>query len=396
MKILALLSSLWPNGSGGELASHLYFSMLTNIGFDVFVVVPTSNANYDVSKYSFKVIYIPKLGYGKHSLYAPGPLISKLVKSVDVVYFASCCWDLIPFVKAKNKPVVIHLHSYDPVCPVGSLYNFVYGTTCSFEKRSCIRCVYLYERGHFRPFWRAISSTALNGIADKRFAKYLRYADALIFVSNAHRKLFLRHLRHILGGSLPRHYVIYNPLPEISYSPPREFNVGYFGGLSPLKGFHALLMSWVKVYHNYRDVKLYATKMGSLAGSDFLRGINVYAYDKLNLEDLEKLYSNISIVVFPSVWQEPLPYVVVEAMLRGRILVGSNVGGVPEIVGVAPGAMLVPPGDFERLADGLEWALSLDREEAVELGLRNREHLLRRFDSKRSVRELVKVFESVF
>lgn len=86
---------------------------------------------------------------------------------------------------------------------------------------------------------------------------------------------------------------------------------------------------------------------------------------------------------------------IIEALLHGRLLVASNVGGVPEIVDGAPGVKLVPPGDVDALADALDWALSMDRKDAVELGLRNREIVLERFNSEESVRKLIRLFESV-
>jgi glycosyltransferase involved in cell wall biosynthesis len=395
MNILILLETLWPFGSGGELATYLYLSELTKAGFNLSIAMPTFSVDRSVSKYSFSIVYFPRLGYGKHSLYLSKSLLKSLFSKVDLVYLASCCWNLIPFAKALGRPVVVHIHSYDPVCPVGSLYNFIEGATCSPERRLCPRCIYEYERSHFRPLWRVVASTLLNGLLGRRFVEYLQYADALIFVSEAQRRLFLKHLRELLDGYIPRSYVIYNPVPEVGYSPPREFNVGYFGGLSPLKGFHVLLKSWVRIRRRHREVKLYATKMGELAGSNVLERLNVYAYGRLDLRSLEELYSKVGVVVFPSIWQEPLPYVVIESMLRGRILIASRVGGIPEIVDGAPGVRLVPPEDADSLTDALDWTLSMDRRDFIELGLKNREYALKRFDNERSARMLIKVFESV-
>jgi len=238
-------------------------------------------------------------------------------------------------------------------------------------------------------------SIMLNSSIGRCYAKLLGYADALIFVSHAHRDLFMRHLRAVLGSSVPRSYVIYNPIPEVRYGEPREMNVGYFGGLSPLKGYHILLRAWARVFRKHRNRMLFMTKMGKLAGSCILRRMNAYAYERLELSELEKLWSRIGVVVFPSIWQEPLPYVVIETLLHGRPLIASRVGGVPEIVGDAPGVKLVPPNNVDALADALDWALSMDKQDAMELGLRNRGHALKRFGDERSVRKLIEVFKRV-
>jgi len=93
--------------------------------------------------------------------------------------------------------------------------------------------------------------------------------------------------------------------------------------------------------------------------------------------------------------EEPAPYVVVEALLRGRLFIASRVGGIPEITEGAPGVRFVEPGDVDGLAGALNWALSMDRSEAVELGSKNREYALKKFDSKRSAKELIRVFEQI-
>ncbi len=394
MKILVVTRSLWPHGSGGELATYLFATLLARKeSFSVIVLVNDYSVLYE--RYNFKIVYLHYIGSGKYSLYVNSKLLEKLVKWADIVYFASTSLDLIPLVERTGKPIVVHLHSYDPVCPVGSLYNFVVNCTCSPECRICRKCVWLYERSHGRSLIYSIGSFTLNSFFGSSFAELLNYADALIFVSNVHRDLFLEHLRYILGPPIPRTYVIYNPVPGVHYVPPSEFNVGYFGGLSPLKGYHVLLEAWLKIYRKHSDVKLLATKMGKLAGSKVLRRVNIIAYGRLDLEELSKLWLSVGIVVFPSIWQEPLPYVVIESLLRGKLLISSKVGGVSEAVGDAPGARLIPPGDVNALADALDWALSMDTKNIAELGLKNREYILKKFDSERSVRELIRVFEKV-
>ena len=395
MNILILSYTLWPYGSGGELATYLYATLLSTGGFNVTVVVRDQSVLCKFHDYNFKVLCLPSIGFGKHSFCINKKLLEKFVKWADVVYFVSALWALIPPIRRLGKPVVVHLHSYDPVCPVGSLYNFVTTSTCSPRDRICSRCTWLYERSHGQNFMHSVGSMALNSSIGQYFTKLLGYADALIFVSHAHRDLFVRHLRAVLDSSVPKSYVIYNPIPEVKYNEPREMNVGYFGGLSPLKGYHVVLRAWVRAFRRHRDRKLFMTKMGKLAGSGVLRRMNVFTYERLGLSEIERLWFRIGVVVFPSIWQEPLPYAVIESLLHGRLLITSRVGGVPEIVGNAPGVKLIPPNDVDSLVDALDWALSMDPRDVVELGFKNREYILRRFDNERSVRELIKVFEKV-
>ena len=64
-----------------------------------------------------------------------------------------------------------------------------------------------------------------------------------------------------------------------------------------------------------------------------------------------------SVVVLPSLWPENFPTVALEALQLGRPLVGSRVGGIPELLGPDNGA-LVEPGDPRALADALAGLLA--------------------------------------
>ena len=58
-------------------------------------------------------------------------------------------------------------------------------------------------------------------------------------------------------------------------------------------------------------------------------------------------------VVVPSVWSEPFPMAVLEALAAGRPVVASITGGIPEMVRDDREALLVEPGDAAALAAAL-------------------------------------------
>lgn len=79
--------------------------------------------------------------------------------------------------------------------------------------------------------------------------------------------------------------------------------------------------------------------------------------ESLTTSEVARAMDQATVLVLPS-RSEGLGRVVVEAFCRGRGVVGSRVGGIPDIVEDGTTGILVPPGDPGALADALVRALS--------------------------------------
>ena len=100
-------------------------------------------------------------------------------------------------------------------------------------------------------------------------------------------------------------------------------------------------------------------------------------------------------VVIPSISPEPLPYVTYEALLRGRLIIASRIGGIPEQTRDYEGCFLFHPGDYRELSDLIEKVASIEREEAIEIGLRNRRLFLSRDHNGVNLRKFVSIIHSL-
>jgi len=98
-----------------------------------------------------------------------------------------------------------------------------------------------------------------------------------------------------------------------------------------------------------------------------------------------------SVAVVPSVWNEPMGQVAIEAMLAGRAVVASDVGGLRDVVTHGVTGFTVPPRDPEALAIALDKLLD-DPEERRRLGETGRAHG-RQFEAAAVGRRVAKVFE---
>ena len=90
-----------------------------------------------------------------------------------------------------------------------------------------------------------------------------------------------------------------------------------------------------------------------------------------------QLLSHATVFACPSLY-EPLGIVNLEAMACGTAVVGSAVGGIPEVVSDGQTGLLVPPDDPEALAAGLN-ALVGDPDRAAAMGRAGRERAIAEF-----------------
>ena len=111
-------------------------------------------------------------------------------------------------------------------------------------------------------------------------------------------------------------------------------------------------------------------------------------------QDLEDYYTRASFTVVPSRWPEPFGMVGVEAMARGRAVVGFSSGGIPDWLDSGVNGVLTPTGDVEKLADAIG-ELLVNPEYARALGSRAAQLTSQRFTHARYLEEMQTLLEEV-
>jgi glycosyltransferase involved in cell wall biosynthesis len=130
----------------------------------------------------------------------------------------------------------------------------------------------------------------------------------------------------------------------------------FVGVLERYKNVDGLAQAWRRAAPRVPEATLHLVGRGTLTGvvERLVADLPEQTRWTPNLSppEVASALDEASLLVLPS-RSEGLGRVVVEAFCRGRPVLGSRVGGIPDVVEDGVSGILVPPGDVERLADAL-------------------------------------------
>jgi glycosyltransferase involved in cell wall biosynthesis len=144
----------------------------------------------------------------------------------------------------------------------------------------------------------------------------------------------------------------------------------FVGVLERYKAVDVLAEAWRTVVQRLPDARLRVIGSGTMSAAvealvaDFPTAVTWVP--AVPTGDVAAALDGATVLVLPS-RSEGLGRVVVEAFCRGRAVVGSRVGGIPDLVDDGETGLLVPPGDVAALAAALVAVLG-DSARAAELG----------------------------
>ncbi len=111
----------------------------------------------------------------------------------------------------------------------------------------------------------------------------------------------------------------------------------------------------------------------------------------LDKETLVSAYAGCEFFVLPSRW-EAFGIVLAEAMACGKCCVGTDAGGIPEVIGDA--GIVVPKGDIEAMRDAID-KLEGDRSLRKKLGKKGRKRVLSKFTWEKTAERTLEGYEEI-
>lgn len=210
------------------------------------------------------------------------------------------------------------------------------------------------DRFRTRVFWRALNS------------RMARRVDHVVAVSNAVKE-FVCQYEHI---DPPRVCVVYNGVDTRLFAPKapavalreslgieqQAFVLGIVGRLTPQKGHRYLFEAVARIARDAPRLHVLVVGKGNLAARLRRLAGRLRIGDRVSFagyrDNMPEMYSVMDAVCVPSIF-EGFGLVVVEAMLCGKIVIGTRIDGIKEIVADGVNGLLVPAADAERLAEAL-------------------------------------------
>jgi len=90
---------------------------------------------------------------------------------------------------------------------------------------------------------------------------------------------------------------------------------------------------------------------------------------------------------------EGLPISILEAMAYGLPIIGTNVGGISEVIEDGENGYLVPPNDEISLADAIDRMIGIKSKERYIMGLKNKEKIKKIYSTKKMVQHYLDIYE---
>ncbi|BDA72011.1 probable glycosyl transferase [Rivularia sp. IAM M-261] len=253
--------------------------------------------------------------------------------------------------KAQGVPVVQTLRNYRLLCPNGLFFR---------DGQVCEDCVGKFVplpgvvHGCYRESQVASAAVATMLTLHRTLRTWDNMVDIYIALTEFARQKFIQ------GGFSASKIVV---KPNFVHPDPGSGSGSggyalFVGRLSVEKGLDTLLAAWE---HLGGHIPLKIIGEGPLAAeveSATKRLPQVEWLGRRPMKEVYTLMGEAMFLIFPSKWYETFGRVAVEAFAKGTPVIAADIGAIAELVDSGRTGLLFPPGDSEKLAAQVEWAVS--------------------------------------
>lgn len=281
--------------------------------------------------------------------------------------------------KERNIPVVISLNDYKHICPCYKLFHN--GKVCEDCRNGQFYHCVIHKCAH-----NSIAFSLASAIESyvHRWMKVYDQISLFLFSSD-----FMANVTELFWKKDLNRGKLMNPfkVPDVPYYKEGDFGL-YFGRLIDEKGVDMLLNAIEKVPNvpfiivgngPEEEALLVYAKQKNIKNVTFVG-------PKWGKELDEYLYNSRFIVV-PSTWHENFPYVILQAFAAGKPVIGSQRGGIPEMITKERG-YLYDANDIDKLAELMSLLWSQPKM-CIDMGKAGRKYVEDTFNDERFYADII-------
>lgn len=322
-------------------------------------------------------------------------------KKIDIAHvhliFGGLTPSILLVLKKRRIPVVFTAHDYRLVCPAytfregnGNVCEICRGKSfyhCFFRrcaKQNALKSLIMASEMYFRFFFLSPFKLFSGFIFVSDFAKnkHLEYAPIL------QHKNILQTYNFIPRSSEKQ-------LANVFCSSADDYFL-FYGRLSSEKGVDLL----VNVFSKHPELSLKIVGTGPMEGllhSEIKKqkATNIVMLGYKTGIELKRIIANARFVLVPSIWYENNPMTVIESFELGIPVIGSNIGGIPELMNGGANGFLFMPGDSAGLEAVLKQIQRLTNAEYEEMKQNCRAFFEKNFTAEEHIPRLISFYSTI-
>jgi glycosyltransferase involved in cell wall biosynthesis len=294
---------------------------------------------------------------------------------------------IIRTLKKRNIPMIHTVHDLKIICPNYKMLN---------DQGICQKC-------HKSKFYQCTLNKCIKnsylksflGTIEAYFSKLIntyKKIDMYIMPSKFYESKFLE-----FGFNQEKMHFLPNFLVGDEFTPKYQYGsyFSYIGRLSEEKGIITLLKSM-------KDVKGHLKVIGTGPLEEKLKELIVELKLENRVElvgfksndELKELINHSQFIVVPSEWYENAPYTILEALALGKVIIGADIGGIPEFIEEGRNGFLFEAGNELDLVNKIN--LVINQEELLlRMSKHSRSIFEERYNDEAHYQEIMKFYKEV-
>ena len=299
----------------------------------------------------------------------------------DIIHFQhliNLSTNLVNIAYQKEIPMVFTTHDYWLLCPRAHLIdNNLNVCMTTNNKSKCIKCLWSTRIYGFKGIniSQPKSYIELPKNVIRTLLNFQTLLHTILYVSRIRPKA-IREIIEKVGIFVTPSHRLYDKLVEFGVSrdkidyldfgttstvsktiqkkPSQQLRFAFIGPLVAHKGIQILIDAFNNIKKAHLDIygPLWKNKRGY---TKLIKNECIKLKGEFTHEDVLEVFSNIDILIVPSVCMENSPLTIREAFATKTPVIASNIGGLPEMVEDGKSGLLFHVGDTKDLFDKIKY-----------------------------------------